>query len=164
MLTLSRHRRTAVLACLTVLAACSRGASIDDELADMAKSDATHATQGEEMPRYGASAQPVRVGEAGDRFPACGSTGQVTKLDEGAALPVRDAPFESGKTVDQLANGDSLYVCTRSLDQKWLGVVYSEARALDPACGVSRVGVDRGNYAGPCRSGWVSSAFVRLVG
>lgn len=164
MLTLSKYCRIGALAGLIVITACSRGASIDDELADMAKSDATHATQGEEMPRYVSSAKPVRVGEAGDRFPACGSTGQVARLDEGATLPVRDAPFDSGKTVDRLANGDSMYVCTRSLDQKWLGVVYGDDRAAGAACGVSGVGVDRGDYDGPCRSGWVSSAFVRLVG
>jgi hypothetical protein len=34
---------------------------------------------------------------------------------------------------------------------------------LSPACGVSRPVASRRGYEGPCRSGWVSSAFVKQI-
>ena len=59
-----------------------------------------------------------------------------------------------------------MHVCTRSIDQKWLGVVIPPPvteGAMPTDCGV-REPVDRKQaYAGPCVSGWVSSAYVRLV-
>jgi hypothetical protein len=59
--------------------------------------------------------------------------------------------------------GGRFFVCSRSLDQKWIGIVYDDAYALNPACGVSESVSARKAYAGPCRSGWVSSPFVKLI-
>jgi hypothetical protein len=44
-----------------------------------------------------------------------------------------------------------------------MGIVYEEAGTLSPTCGVSSPVTSRRDYDGPCRSGWVSSAFVKLI-
>ena len=93
--------------------------------------------------------------------------GQVTRAG-GNGLALRAAPFAEAKSVATLAEGARLHVCTRSIDQKWLGVVVRPAPADGdgtPAvdCGVSSP-VDRKQaYEGPCASGWVASAYVRLI-
>lgn len=112
-----------------------------------------------------AGAAPVRIGEAGTSFRACQATGTTRNLDSGAGetLAVRAAPFESAATSGRIAADARFFVCTRSIDQRWLGVVYDDAGLLSAACGVSAPVARRQDYSGPCRSGWVSSAFVRLV-
>lgn len=112
-----------------------------------------------------APATPVRVGEAGQSFAACQGAGTTRNLDAaaGAALPVRAAPFDTAATTGRIAAETRFFVCTRSIDQRWLGIVYEDGGTLSPACGVSAPAPGRGNYAGPCRSGWVASASVRLV-
>ncbi|MDO7844474.1 hypothetical protein [Sphingomonas immobilis] len=106
--------------------------------------------------------QPVRIGETGAAFAACAAVGTVTDLSPGgqAYLPLRAAPFAEGKELARLANGQSLVLCTRSLDQRWQGVVVPDANGGD--CGVSNPVAAPEAYAGPCQSGWVSSAFVRV--
>jgi len=59
--------------------------------------------------------------------------------------------------------GARFFVCNRSLDQKWFGIVYDKGGALSPACGVSEPADTRHDYAGPCQSGWVQSAYVKLI-
>jgi hypothetical protein len=106
--------------------------------------------------------QAVRVGEGGAAFPACAASGTVIDLSPTgqAYLPLRDAPFAEGKELARLANGQALLLCTRSLDQRWQGVVVPEASGAD--CGVSAPVAAPQAYAGPCKSGWVSSAFVQV--
>ncbi|SMF61581.1 hypothetical protein [Allosphingosinicella indica] len=106
---------------------------------------------------------PVRVGESGPSFPACTARGTTRRLAEGQGLAVRAAPFEGAGQVAELPAGASFFVCTRSIDQRWLGVVFDDAGAASPACGVSRPVADRRAYDGPCRAGWVASASVRLT-
>jgi hypothetical protein len=106
--------------------------------------------------------QAVRVGELGPNFDACAGAGTTRNLP-GKTLPVRAAPFESAAETGSIASGARFFVCNRSHDQKWLGVVYQESGALAEACGVSSPTTERRAYDGPCRSGWVASAFVRLV-
>jgi len=105
----------------------------------------------------------VRVGELGPNFAACGGAGTTRHLKAGESLPVRAAPFESAAEAGGIPSGARFYVCARSIDQKWLGVVYDDSGALDDSCGVSTPTTKRRDYDGPCRSGWVASAFVRLV-
>ncbi|MBC7985449.1 MAG: hypothetical protein H7X93_02075, partial [Sphingomonadaceae bacterium] len=78
-------------------------------------------------------------------------------------LPVRAAPFANARQSDALDNGDAVFLCARSHDQDWFGVVYDEAGEITGACGVSEPVPSRRAYDGPCRSGWVPSAFVRLT-
>ena len=107
---------------------------------------------------------PVRIGEGGPRFAACGAAGQVVNLSPAgvASLTVRAAPFAEAASVAQLGNGARLVVCTRSMDQRWLGVVLPPADTPGDACGVDAPVASPRGYAGPCGSGWVESAFVRL--
>lgn len=111
------------------------------------------------------AAAPVRIGEAGPSFRACQGAGTTRNLDAGAGgvLAVRAAPFESAATTGRIAADARFFVCARSIDQRWLGVVYEDGGTLSPGCGVSAPVARRVDYAGPCRSGWVASAFVRLV-
>jgi hypothetical protein len=105
----------------------------------------------------------VRVGEMGPSFDACVHAGTTRHVGAGERLPVRAAPFESAEETGGIPAGGRFFVCSRSQDQKWLGIVYDGEGALSNACGVSSPSVRRQDYAGPCRSGWVSSALVRLI-
>lgn len=155
-------RRVVALACIA-LAACGERASFAD--GERAAPDLTRPTT-----IAAGAAVPVRVGEAGPAFRACQATGTMRSRDAGGApLVVREGPFDSAAPSGRIAAGTRFWVCTRSIDQRWLGIVYADAPAATPEgeaalppCGVS-VPVPRGNYAGPCRSGWVTSAFVRLA-
>ncbi|MGQ2941695.1 MAG: hypothetical protein ACT6Q7_16590 [Blastomonas fulva] len=136
--------------------------------------------------RLGASdasptARPVSIGEGGTRFAACQGRGRVGGL-RGGELPVRDAPFDGAKQVGALTDDTHVFVCTRSLDQQWLGVVVGpspssqaapEGAAAPPTdeaapaatvdCGVTRPVRTKQPYAGPCLSGWVENTFVAAV-
>lgn len=105
----------------------------------------------------------VRIGELGPSFDACVHAGTTRHVPAEGSLPVRAAPFESAEETGAVASGRRFFVCSRSQDQKWLGIVFDESGTLAPACGVSSPVASRRNYAGPCRSGWVSSASVRLI-
>lgn len=110
-----------------------------------------------------ASATPVRVGEAGASFAACQAAGTTRNLAAGQTLAVRAAPFDSAAVTAQIAPAARFFVCARSIDEHWMGVVYEEGGTLSSACGVSAPVPSRRAYVGPCRSGWVASASVRLV-
>ena len=110
-----------------------------------------------------ATAVPVRVGELGPNFDACSAVGTTRHLEAGARLAVRAAPFDVSAESDGIPADARFFVCSRSLDQKWLGIVYDPAGGLSERCGVSGPIAARRAYDGPCRSGWVASAFVRLI-
>lgn len=155
--TISRAVKTVALASCLLLLACSRGGrdGNDDALLNAGETDTT-LTPG---------TQPVRIGEGGPSFAACATDGKVVNIsaDGETYLPVRAAPFANAAEVARLGDGARLFVCTRSIDQGWLGVVVQPAAQPRADCGVAApVGAVRG-YAGPCASGWVSSAFVRLI-
>ena len=105
---------------------------------------------------------PVRIGELGPNFAACAAAGTPRHVDA-SGLPVRAAPFETADQTGRVAPGTSFFLCSRTLDQRWLGIVWEDGGALSPACGVSQPITDRRTYGGPCRSGWVPSAFVKAV-
>jgi hypothetical protein len=105
----------------------------------------------------------VRIGDLGPSFKACAADGTTRNIETGKSLPVRAAPFDTGAQTGAIPAGGRFFVCSRSLDQKWFGIVYDEAGGLAPACGVSDPVTTPGAYDGPCRSGWVSSAFVKLI-
>lgn len=110
-------------------------------------------------------AAPVRIGELGPNFAACEWVGTTRHLDASAdeRLTVRAAPFEEAAESGEIAAGAHFFICTRSHDQRWLGVVYDGSGALAPACGVSRPVPARRRYEGPCRAGWVAAAFVKQI-
>ena len=106
---------------------------------------------------------PVRVGELGPSFAACASAGTTRHLKAGERLPVRAAWFDSAAETGGIVAGQRFFVCTRSHNQKWMGVVYDESGTLSERCAVSSPATARRNYEGPCSSGWVQSAFVRSI-
>ncbi len=105
--------------------------------------------------------QPVRVGELGAAFAACAAQGTTRDRVTDGSVPVFAAPFEGVEQIDQLEAGARFFICSRSHDQRWFGVVYDEDGTASERCGVSRP-AERSIYRGPCAAGWVSSASVRL--
>ena len=155
-----------VPALMLVLAACSQSNDVYEELPNSSLAGAPREVVPDSRIES-TLARPVTIGEDGPRLDACGVMGQVTRAG-GNGLPLRAAPFAEAKSVATLAEGARLHVCTRSIDQKWLGVVVrptpAEGDSAPPLdCGVSSP-VDRKQaYEGPCASGWVASAYVRLI-
>ena len=154
------------LALILMLTACSDSREVLDELPNSSLADAPR-SEVSETRMDTPSARPVTIGEDGPRLDACGGLGQVSRSGAGG-LPLLAAPFADAKVIAQLPEGQRAYICTRSLDQKWLGVVVQPAPAQEgePAgdCGVSSP-VDRKQpYDGPCVSGWLASPYMRLIG
>lgn len=114
-------------------------------------------------PPVSTEAVPVRIGDLGANFDACAAAGTTRHLAADKRLPVRAAAFDTAAETGSVAAGSRFFICTRSHDQKWMGIVYDEDGTLADRCGVSAPVTPRRDYAGPCRSGWVSSAFVRLI-
>ncbi|MEG3176285.1 hypothetical protein U1872_08600 [Sphingomonas sp. RB3P16] len=153
-----RSASLTILALLSsaLLAGCSREAAPDND-AELYQANAATLTPG---------VQPVRIGEGGPAFRACASVGQVVNLSPSGEryLAVRAAPFAEADEVTRLPDGAKLYLCSRSLDQRWHGVVVAPADAPTTDCGVTVSVAAPQAYAGPCKSGWVSSGFVRQTG
>ena len=148
--------RLQLLLSLLCLASC--GQAIEDEefanRAEPVQPAATGLVRG---------AQPVRIGDLGPNFEACAGAGTTRHIAADATLPVRSAPADSASQIGSIAPGKRFFVCTRSHNQKWMGIVYEDAGTLAKSCGVSAPVTSRQVYEGPCRSGWVSSAFVKLI-
>ncbi len=106
---------------------------------------------------------PVRIGELGPGFAACNSIGTTRDRVTTAPMPVRAAPFEQAMAIDELAAGARFFICSRTNDQRWFGVVYDEGGEAAERCGVSDPVPSRQYYRGPCAAGWVSSTATRLI-
>src|SRR4051812_21835952 len=76
----------------------------------------------------------VRIGELGASFRACGAAGTTRGLKPGEALPVRSAPFDNAGQAASVASAARFFICTRSLDQKWFGIVFDEGGSLAERC------------------------------
>ncbi len=145
------------LAAALLLSACGESVTVDRNSAsgDPEQNVADAVTGG---------TMAVRVGEFGPSFKACAADGTTRNIGPGESLPVRSAPFDNGAQAGAIAAGGRFFICSRSLDQKWFGIVYDEQGAgLAPRCRVSDPLDSARVYEGPCRSGWVSSAFVKLI-
>ena len=150
-----------------LLCACSDSGDVLEQLPNSSIAGAPR----EDMPETRLEAKisrAVTIGEDGPRFDACGALGQAVRVGA-RGLAIRAAPFADAQEIGRMAEGARAHICTRSLDQKWLGVVLplSGPEQSDGAapvdCGVSEP-VDRKQpYTGPCLSGWVSSAGIRLI-
>lgn len=160
-------KRTLLAALLLCLAAtaCSESTQVSDDLPE-SSAYLENPTGRTERIEADPTAKPVRIGEGGPRFDACQSVGEVGRHVSGS-LPVLSAPFDAAEKIDSLAAGQTVYICTRSIDQQWFGIVYDQP--ADPAagapvdCGVSSPVRAKRNYDGPCKSGWVESTYVVLV-
>jgi hypothetical protein len=158
----------ALLIPLLLLSACSKSTDIYEELPNSSLAGAPR----EDVPESRMDApvaRPVMIGEDGASFSACETIGTIIAAgDDELPAELRAAPFADSKSAGRLAPGSRVYVCSRTLDQKWLGVVLDGSdvpAAITPAtgCGLKRRVEQKQPYSGPCPSGWVSSAYVRLV-
>jgi hypothetical protein len=138
------------LLAVLLLAGCNSGSLPDDDTDTSPEAVATSAA-------LSPGTTPVRIGEQGPSFAACGIGGIVIA----ASAPVRAAPFEEAALTDTLEQGRPLFVCTRSIDQSWLGIVVPAADAPQDGCDVTTPVPSRRGYDGPCRSGWVPAATIR---
>lgn len=149
----------AILPLFLMLGACSDSSDVLEQLPNSSIAGAPR----DDMPETRLEAKimrPVTIGEDGPRLDACGGMGQAVRVGA-RGLIIRASPFADAQEVGRLEEGGRAYVCTRSLDQKWLGVV-----VLPPApgdCGLSEPVEHKQPYDGPCLSGWVSSASIRFV-
>ena len=109
----------------------------------------------------GETVTPVRIGELGPSFAACAARGATRA--RAVPVAVRAAPFEAGESIDQLGLGAEFFICSRTHDQRWFGIVYDEGGRASDRCGVDRPTAQRRTYPGPCAAGWVQSAMVALV-
>lgn len=157
-----------VIALALMLAACSKSSDVLEELPNSSLAGAAR----EELPEMQMESKLVRavtIGEDGPRLDACGTMGQAVRVGA-KGLAIRAAPFADGREIGRMAEGARAWVCTRSLDQKWLGVVIapsqnsSAGNEAEPAdCGVSEPVERKQAYDGPCLSGWAASASIRLI-
>jgi hypothetical protein len=147
--------RPILFLCL-ILSACGEPATVGNRAAqdNEAAPEADVVTPG---------SRAVRIGELGPNFRACSAAGTTRNLKAGEALPVRSAPFDNAGESGSVAGGARFFICTRSHDQKWFGIVFDEGGSLAEQCGVSEPVTRRRDYDGPCRSGWVQSAFVKVI-
>lgn len=95
----------------------------------------------------------------GDDMDACASNGVVVGLKSNGDnfLAVRAGPGTGHARIDQLHNGDAVFLCTG--EGAWYGIVYGGGRE----CGVSSPIVPARLYRGPCRSGWVHRDFIEVT-
>jgi hypothetical protein len=107
--------------------------------------------------------QPVRVGELGPNFRACNARGAVRDRGPQEPVPVRAAPYEAAGEIDRIGQGAEFFICSRTQDQRWFGIVYDENKRASERCGVDGPIAERRDYRGPCAAGWVQSARVRLI-
>ena len=99
---------------------------------------------------------PLAVTVGGDDGAACPLQGTVAGLRGGSTLAVRAGPGTGFARVDRLANGSRVYLCDRSGDAGWVGIVYGAAD-----CGLGGPITPPRAYAGACQSGWVRSNYLR---
>lgn len=148
--------KTPILALFLLLAACAPRTNVGNEDDDLSNVVSEPMKPG---------MRPVQIGEGGPAFAACATVGRVVNISATGEtyLPVRAAPFLEADEVSRLPDNARLLVCTRSIDQRWQGVVVPPVEAPGTDCGVSAPVASRRPYSGPCVSGWVASAFVRAV-
>ena len=154
--------------------ACSETIKVEEDLVD-AQNDIDNPNGREERAKINPAERLVRIGLGGPRFDACQAVGRIQGL-QGRELDVRIAPFDAAEKKDSIKQGQVVWICTRSHDQQWHGIVYDDgvvggvdgetagsSNRGPGECGVSSPVRSKRNYDGPCKSGWVESNFVKLV-
>ena len=96
----------------------------------------------------------VTVGVDGSG-PACPLQATVSGLRSGS-LAVRAGPGGNFERIDRLHNGARVFLCDRSGDAGWAGIVYGSGD-----CGLAAPITPPRSYQGACRSGWVRSNYLR---
>jgi hypothetical protein len=106
----------------------------------------------------------VRVGFGGPNLDACLSDGNVIGLNPigDNFLSVRSSPSIYAREIDRLQTGDQVHMCETTDDGAWQGVVYQVGGNLAAECGASSPVSRIQPYSGRCKSGWVSSKYIKL--
>ena len=155
-----RAQRAAILAVL-LLTGCGEPAVVDETAEG---STTPPYVRAESDPSLLANmVQPVRIGELGPSFAACNARGATRDRSGAGPVTVRAAPYEQGDQIAALAPGSQFFICSRTNDQRWFGIVYDEGGQASERCAVSAPVPSRRIYQGPCAAGWVASASVRLI-
>ncbi|ASR52088.1 hypothetical protein [Blastomonas fulva] len=118
------------------------------------------------QPQTGSLAQPPFVGanrpvmlKADDGLDPC-ALGEITGAGEGAIM-VFPADDTSPDAIDFLSDGERVWMCDSDDASDAIGIIYT--REPDADCKVgSPVSADR-VYAGPCKSGWINSEWVKVI-
>ena len=141
---------------------CAEDQSETGEFGEVEEVEPITATAPEE-PVFGIDARPVRVGFDGPEFDACGGYGEIEGLnpDGDNFLSVRAAPDVDAEELDRLSSGTGVSMCEQA--DGWIGIVYEASGASGAQCGTGSPVPSVRDYDGPCRSGWVSERFVKLV-
>jgi hypothetical protein len=108
----------------------------------------------------------VVIGRDGGEADACGGLAKVTglKAEGDGFLAVRAAPSVKVRILDNLSMRQLVFVCEKSDDKQWLGVVYRKGDFDDVSdCLVSSPADAPRPHKGPCASGWVSGRFLEFV-
>lgn len=105
------------------------------------------------LPAAAQSAVPVTVDSDGQA--ASCLVGRIARLDPqgDGFLAVRAGPTTGARKIDELHNGNSVYLCAKRGD--WWGAVYGRGD-----CGVFAATSGPTPYRGPCRSGWIFGRYV----
>lgn len=154
-----KPQQVAILALVALLAAC--GEQVAEPNAQGSTTPPYVRAEADE-PLAG-EVTPVRIGDLGPNFAACNARGATRERARAGAVPVRAAPYEPAEQIDALEQGAEFFICSRTHDQRWFGIVYDEGRRAAERCGVSAPVPRRRIYRGPCAAGWVPSTLVRLV-
>jgi hypothetical protein len=153
--------RAALLALLVPMAGCGENAPRQQQAGG--STTPPYVRDATDPSLLGQSTVAIRVGELGPNFAACNAIGATRDRAPGGPVPVRSAPYEQAGEIDRLPPGAEFFICSRTHDQRWFGIVYDSGSGAEERCGVSGPVAARRNYAGPCAAGWVPSARVRLV-
>lgn len=155
-----KPQRGLLLFSLSTIAGCGENVPSDASVQGSTTPAYERADSG---PLFNDAATPVRVGELGPGFAACNARGATRDRVTGESVPVRAAPFESAEQIDSLPRGGQFFICSRTHDQRWFGIVYDEGGQAAERCGVAQPVASRRPYSGPCAAGWVASPTVRLI-
>ena len=103
---------------------------------------------------------PIRLAVMPDTD-GCSSLGIVNGLVSNK-LTVRAGPDKAFIRIDSVSNGQHLYLCGLSKDKNWHSVIYMPNEET-PDCGVTSPAKSRDAYSGPCKYGWVHSAWLKVI-
>lgn len=102
---------------------------------------------------------PVVIGGTVE-FDACNGYGEIANLrPPDDFLSVRSGPAATYREIDRMKNGERLFVCTSRAG--WTSVVYPAREDRD--CGVGTPWPKRRVYNGPCKRGWISTKYIKML-
>ena len=96
----------------------------------------------------------IQVGGS-DEVDACEGTGIVT-----ATTTLFGWDKKNDRTFDKVDVNQFVAICGESEDNEYVGIVFG---SKDQDCKVKSPIVVRGDYKGPCKSGWIKKTFLEYL-